>query len=115
MTVTMLDFLLNPLGLPIHTLWQYLVIALLGYAAFFSGWDGQPASAAGVLGHGILRLIAFVLLWAGAYGLIAAVTWLMAHWILAAVVAVGGGALIAALCFGCGHRAAPACGYYSVS
>ncbi len=111
MMYTMLDFLLNPLGLPIHALWQYLVIALLGYAAFFTGWDGRAQSAVGVLGHWLLRLTAFLILWAAGYGMIAAVQWLLAHWILAIVVLVGTALLVAALLAGCGHRAAPACGY----
>lgn len=111
MMYNMLDFLLNPLGLSIHALWQYLVIALLGYAAFFTGWDGQAKCAAGVLGHWLLRLAAFLVLWAGCYGIIAAVQWLVVNWVLAIVVLVGVALLIAALFAGCGHRAAPVCGY----
>lgn len=107
----MLDFLLSPFGLPIHALWQYLALALLGYAAFFTGWDGCPASAAGVLGHWFLRLLVFCLLWALGYGMVAAVQWLLINWILGIVVLVGVLLLIAALFAGCGRRAEPVCGY----
>ena len=105
----MLIFLLSPLGLPIHALWQYLVLSLLAYGAFFSGWDGTGRSPLGSLGRGLLRFCAFFLLWALAYGIIAAVRWLLVNWVLGIVVLVGVLLLTLALLSGCGRRAEPTC------
>lgn len=105
----MLIFLLSPLGLPIHALWQYLILAVLGWAAFFSGWDGAGRSPLATLGHGLLRFCAFFLLWALAYGAIAAFQWLLMHWILGIVALVGLALLALALIAGCGRRAEPVC------
>ena len=105
----MLNFLLSPLGLPIHALWQYLILAGLAYMAFFSGWDGQPGSPLGTLAHGALRFGAFFLLWAACFGAVAAVTWLIAHWVLGIVSLVGVLLLTLALVAGCGRRAEPVC------
>lgn len=105
----MLSFLLSPLGLPIHAVWQYLILAALAWASFFSGWDGTGRSPLGTLAHGLLRFAAFFLLWALAYGTVAAVAWLAANWILGIVVLVGLGLLALALVAGCGRRAEPVC------
>ena len=105
----MLTFLLSPLGMGIHALWQYLILAALAWVAFFSGWDGQGRSPLGTLGHGVLRFCVFFLLWALAYGMVAAVSWLLLHWILGVVVLVGLLLLTLALVAGCGRRAEPVC------
>lgn len=105
----MLMFLLSPLNLPIHAMWQYLILAAFGWAAFFSGWDGKAQTGLATLTHGMLRLVAFFLLWAVAYGAIALVQWLVAHWILGIVALTGALLLTLALIAGCGRRAEPVC------
>ena len=105
----MLNFLLSPLGLNIHAMWQYLILACVGWVAFFSGWDGRGKSPLGTLAHGLLRMAAFLALWAVAYGTIAAMQWLLIHWVLGLVTLGGLGLLTLALIAGCGRRAEPVC------
>ena len=105
----MLIFLLSPLGLHIHAVWQYLILACFCWVAFFSGWDGRGRSPLGTLGHSLLRLAAFFLLWAAAYGAIAALQWLLINWVLGIVTLGGLAVLVLGLVVGCGRRAEPVC------
>ena len=105
------EILTDPLGLPIEWYWEYLILAVIGAAAYavayrcvgdmYSGGmiDG---STGGYFFHWLIRLILFVALWAVTYGIIAAVKWLTDNWvlvlsILGSVVAVVGIVAIAAI------------------
>lgn len=105
------EILTVPLGLPIEWYWEYLILAVIGAAAYavayrcvgdmYSGGmiDG---STSGSFFHWLIRLILFVALWAVTYGIIVAVKWLTDNWvlvlsILGGVVAVVGIVAIAAI------------------
>ena len=105
------EILTDPLGLPIEWYWEYLILAVIGAAAYavayrcvgdmYSGGmiDG---SKSGSFFHWLIRLILFVILWAVTYGIIAAVKLLTDNWvlvlsILGGVVAVVGIVAIAAI------------------
>ena len=89
------DFMTNPLGLPINFIWEYLILAVIGAIAFGIAWNISPGGDFGSLIHWVVRLIAFVILWAIVYGIIALVQWIFANWvlilcILGGVVVIGG-------------------------
>ena len=92
----------DPLGLPIDAIWEYLILAVIGAIAFGIAWNISPGGEFGSLIHWVVRLIAFVILWAIVYGIIALVQWIFANWvlilcILGGVVVIGGIIAIIAL------------------
>ncbi len=84
--------LTDPLGLPISPLWEYLILVVLNEIAFHIAWDVSPGGTFGSEIHWIVRIFAFVAIWAVAYGVIATVQWLCANWVL--VLSVIGGLLL---------------------
>ena len=94
--------LTDPLGLPIDAIWEYLILAVIGAIAFGIAWNISPGGELGSLIHWVVRLIAFVILWAIVYGIIALVQWIFANWvvvlcILGGIIVVGGLIAIIAL------------------
>lgn len=94
--------LTDPLGLPIDAIWEYLILAVIGAIAFVIAWNASSGGDFGSLIHWVVRLIAFVVLWAIVYGIIALVQWVFANWILilcilGGVVVIGGIIAIIAL------------------
>lgn len=74
--------LTDPLGLPIDAIWEYLILAVIGAVAFWIAWEASPGGRFGSLIHWIVRLFAFVILWAIVYGIIAFLQWIFANWIV---------------------------------
>ncbi len=95
------DKLVDPLGLPIEWYWEWLIMAMVGIAAYIIayravgdlysvGWiNGRTAGSAL---HWVIRFIAFIIIWAITYGIIWLVRFITAHW--AIVLSVLGGALL---------------------
>ena len=83
------DFLTNPLGLPIHPLWEYLILAVIGKIAFRIAWNASPGGFGGSTIHWVVRIIAFVVMWAATYAVIAFAKFIIAHWIPIACI-IGG-------------------------
>lgn len=86
------DFLTEPLGLPIEWYKEYLILAVIGVVAYIIAFrivgdmyaSGTiSGSGSGSFFHWLIRLIFFAVIWAITYGVIAAVKWLCANWILA--------------------------------
>ena len=86
------DFLTEPLGLPIEWYWEYLILAVIGLIAYVIAFRAVgdmydsgaiSGSVAGSYFHWLIRLIFFAVIWAITYGVIVAVKWLCANWILA--------------------------------
>ena len=86
------DILTDPLGLPISPLWEYLLLLVISGIAFRIAWEASPGGFGGSTIHWIVRIIAFVAIWAVTYAVIWAGKFVIAHWI--PVVCVAGGALI---------------------
>lgn len=107
------DILTDPLGLPIEWYWEYIILAAIGFVAYIVAFncvgdmysDGMiSGSTSGSFFHWLIRFVLFVVLWAITYGIIAAVKWLTANWvlvlcILGGVVAVVGIVAIVAAIF----------------
>ncbi len=75
----------NPLGLPIHDLWEYAIVAVLAILAFGVGWQVSSGGILGFVMHWVARLLTFFVLWASTYALLAAVQWVFAHLVLVCV------------------------------
>lgn len=97
--------LTDPLGLPIEWYWEYLILAVIGAVAFsiayscvgdlyHSGAIGGRTS--GSFFHWLIRLILFAALWAVTYGVIVAVKWLTANWVMVLCI-LGGIAAVAGI------------------
>lgn len=95
------DMATDPLGLPVEWYWEWLILAVVGFAAYIiayrtvgnlysDGWiDG---SIAGSILHWIIRFIAFAFIWAATYGVIWFARFFIAHWVI--IVSILGGLLI---------------------
>lgn len=88
------DLLTDPLGLPIHPLWEYIILLVIGEIAFQIAWNASPGGFGGSTIHWFVRIIAFALMWAVTYAVIAVGQFIIAHWIpivciIAALVLIG--------------------------
>lgn len=76
------ELLTDPLGLPVNDLWEYGILAVLGIVAFAVVWEVSTGGVFGAIMHWVARILAFFVLWAVAYVLLAAVQWVIAHLVL---------------------------------
>ena len=93
------DILTDPLGLPVDAIWEYLILAVIGAVAFWIAWEASPGGRLGSLIHWIVRLIAFVILWAIVYGIIAFLQWIFANWIVSICILGGLIVIVAVIAF----------------
>ena len=91
--------LTDPLGLPVDAIWEYLILAVIGAVAFWIAWEASPGGRFGSLIHWIVRLIAFVILWAIVYGIIAFLQWIFANWIVSICILGGLIVIVAVIAF----------------
>ena len=75
------QFLTNPLGLPIEPQWEYVILLLAGEIGHEIGWYVSPGGRAGSLIYWVTKLIAFVVIWAVLYAIIAVIQFIVAYWI----------------------------------
>ncbi len=83
------ELLIDPLGLPLSAMWEYVILALIGIVAFKIGWEASPGGTVGSVIHWAVRLLAFFALWAITYGAIAAFKWFIAHWAISLIILAG--------------------------
>ncbi len=85
------DLLTSPLGVPIAWYWEFLIIWIISGIAYRVAfalvgriYDSHLifGSLSGSIYHWIIRLFFFVLLWAVIYGIVVAVKWVVANYIL---------------------------------
>lgn len=97
------DRITDPLGLPIAWYWEWIILAIITFAAYAIAfravgdlYDGGmiSGSASGSILHWIIRLIVFVAIWAITYFVIWLAKLIFAHWIL--IVSILGGILVTA-------------------
>ena len=97
------DRITDPLGLPIAWYWEWIILAIITFAAYAIAfravgdlYDGGmiSGSTAGSILHWIIRLIVFVVIWAITYFVIWLVKLIFAHWLL--IVSILGGILVTA-------------------
>ena len=83
------ELLTSPLGLPIPTIWEWVILAIIGAIAFRIAWKVSPGGEFGSAIHWIVRFGIFIILWAVAYGIILLFQWLFDNWIVVLCVTVG--------------------------
>ena len=97
------DRITDPLGLPIAWYWEWVILAIITFAAYAIAFrtvgnlynDGMiSGSTAGSVLHWIIRLIVFVVIWAVTYFVIWLAKLIFAHWLL--IVSILGGILVTA-------------------
>lgn len=97
------DRITDPLGLPIAWYWEWVILAIITFAAYAIAFrtvgnlynDGMiSGSTAGSVLHWIIRLIVFVVIWAVTYFVIWLAKLIFAHWLL--IVSILGGILVIA-------------------
>ena len=97
------DRITDPLGLPIAGYREWIILAIITFAAYVIAfrtvgdlYDGGmiSGSAAGSILHWIIRLIVFVVIWAITYFMIWLAKLIFAHWLL--IVSILGGILVTA-------------------
>ena len=85
--------LTEPLGLPIEPLQEYVVLLIVSEIVHEIAWSVSPGGTFGSLIYWVTKLIAFVAIRTVLYAIIAAVQFVIAHWIW---FAIGAAILIAA-------------------
>lgn len=85
--------LTDPLGLPIEPLWEYVILLIVGEIVHEIAWSTSPGGTFGSLIYWATKLFAFVAIWAVLYAVIAAIQFVIAHWIWFAI----GAAIIIAI------------------
>ena len=97
------DRITDPLGLPIAWYWEWIILAIIAFAAYAIAfrtvgdlYDGGMISGStdGSILHWIIRLIVFVVIWAVTYFVIWLAKLIFAHWLL--IVSILGGILVTA-------------------
>ena len=73
--------LTDPLTLPISPLWEYVILLVIGEIAFRIAWEASPGGFGGSTIHWFVRIIAFAVMWAVTYAVIAVGQFVIAHWI----------------------------------
>ena len=98
------DRLTDPLGLPIEAWKEWLILLVIGAVAYriaFSAVGDMYRTGdintrtGGSFFHWLIRAVVFVVIWAVTYGVIVAVKFVAAHWIIVISV-LGGLALVGA-------------------
>lgn len=83
------DLLTDPLALPISPIVEYIILLVLGEIAFRIAWNASPGGFGGSVIHWFVRIIAFVIMWATTYVVIAVTKFVVAHWIPLACITIG--------------------------
>ncbi len=84
--------LTDPLGLPVESFWEYIILLVLGEIVHEIAFYVSPGGTFGSLIYWVTKLIAFAAIWAVLYAIIAIIKFIIAHWIW---FAIGGGILVA--------------------
>ena len=82
----------DPLGLPIEPLWEYVILLIVGEIVHEIAWNTSPGGTFGSLIYWVTKLLAFVIIWAVLYAIIATIQFIIAYWIW---FAIGAAVLIA--------------------
>ena len=87
----------DPLTLPIHFLWEWLILGVIGEIAYQFAFRKVGSlyrtgvisgRFAGSLLHWIIRFFIYVPVWVIVYWVIVFVQWIIAHWVAAIIIAV---------------------------
>lgn len=95
------DILIDPLGLPISALWEFIILIIIGEVAYRIAFSmvgdmyrsgGISSSFVGSVFHWIIRLVVFIIVWAITYMVICIVKFITVHWLK--ILCVLGGLLL---------------------
>ena len=76
------EILVNPLGLPIEPIWEYIILLVVGEIAHeLAYWISPGGKVFGSLIYWISKLLVFVAVWIILYGIITAMQFVIAYWI----------------------------------
>ena len=76
------ELIINPLGLPIEPVWEYIILLAVGEIVHeIAYWISPGGKEFGSIIYWISKFIVFVAIWAILYGIITAVQFAIAHWI----------------------------------
>lgn len=87
----------DPLTLPIHFLWEWLILGVIGEIAYQFAFRKVgclyrtgviSGRFAGSLLHWIIRFFIYVPVWAIVYWVIVFVQWIIAHWVAAIIITI---------------------------
>ena len=100
MFMPLYEFLIDPLGLPIHWLWEYIILLIIDKIAYRTAFSavgdlydaGMDGKGLGSFFHCVIRTFCFAVMWAITYVVIWACKWLFANWIL--IVSILGGIVL---------------------
>lgn len=77
--------LTDPLGLPIAPLWEYIILLIVGEIVHEIAFAVSSGGDFGSLIYWATKLLVFIAIWAILYGIIAAINFVILHWIWFAV------------------------------
>lgn len=83
------DLITQPLGLPIHWIYEYILLLVIHEIAFQMAWNISPGGQFGSEIHWLVRVPTFLVLWGVLYTVIFIVKWVIVRWILVLCVLVG--------------------------
>ena len=76
------EFLINPLGLPIEPIWEYLILLVVGEIAHeVAYWISPGGKVFGSIAYWFSKLLFFVAIWMILYAFIVFVQFVIKHWI----------------------------------
>lgn len=75
------EILVNPLGLPINPIWEYLIILFFGEIGHEIAYWISPGGKYGSFIYWGTKLITFVSIWAVLYGIISSIQFVIAYWL----------------------------------
>lgn len=73
--------LTDPLGLPVSWIWEYIILAVLGWVVHEIAWSASPGGVFGSVIYWVTKFLAFVVIWAVLYILISIIIFISAHWV----------------------------------
>lgn len=76
------ELLIEPLGLPIHFLYEYMILLIINGVAFRIAWDASPGGKWGSEIHWLFRVLSFLVIWFITYSVILALKWIISNWVL---------------------------------
>lgn len=85
----MFERLTDPLGLPINPIYEYIILAVIGFIAYITAYDKVEnlyhdgwinGKTAGSFFHWIIRLVLFVVMWLAVYVVIQVYFFVSANW-----------------------------------
>lgn len=88
------QLLIDPLGLPLAPIWEYIILLFVGEIVHEIAFSISHGGTFGSLIYWVSKFIVFVIIWAVLYVVIASIQFIIAHWIW---FAIGGGAIVASL------------------